>query len=145
MTDDAQKQIAALEPRDDKSLAEYRRVVGGAVDVLIGRGLPDAAQIEYKQVSETDRGAYLEFAGLLRNRPKGEELPAVFLHPKKWNKQVVVWIDPQGKAGLYGSDGTLETRDRKAALRWDGRGQRRSCSTKANSTPTASRPPRRAA
>jgi dienelactone hydrolase len=105
MTDDAQKQIAALAPRDQRSLAEYRRVVGGAIDVLIGRGLPDPKDIEYERVGETDRGDFTEYTALLRYRPQGEELPALFLHPKKWNQQVVVWIDPQGKAGLYATDG----------------------------------------
>jgi len=105
MTDDADKQIAALAPRDEKSLAEYRRVVGGAIDVLIGRGLPDPKDIEYERVGETDRGDYVEYTALLRNRPQGEELPTVFLQPKKWNKQVVIWVDAQGKSGLYATDG----------------------------------------
>ena len=37
ITEDSQRQMAALTPTDAESLAEYRRVVGGAVDVMIGR------------------------------------------------------------------------------------------------------------
>ena len=40
MTEDSRRQIEALEPRDAVSLQEYRRIVGGAVEVMVGRGLP---------------------------------------------------------------------------------------------------------
>ena len=105
MTNDARTQIAALAPKDSASLSEYRRVVGGAVEVLVGHRLPEAAEIEYENISEKERGNYVEFLGLLRNKEHGSELPAVFLHPRDWNKTVVVWVDESGKAGLFGSDG----------------------------------------
>ncbi len=105
MTKDAEKQIAALVPHDAKSLAAFRRVVGGAWDVLISRRLPAFADLDWQEPVKNDRGEYMEMAGLVRNKPAGEELPVVFLHPKKWNKQVVIWVHEQGKAGLYGSDG----------------------------------------
>ncbi len=106
MTEDAAKQIAALAPRDEKSWQEYRRVIGGAVDVLVGHDAPGASEVEYEHVAETDRGNYTEFAGLVRNKEHGSELPALFLHPKNWNKRVVIWADEAGKAALFGSDGT---------------------------------------
>ncbi|HEV3004230.1 MAG TPA: acetylxylan esterase, partial [Pirellulales bacterium] len=59
------------------------------------------------------RGDYLEFVGLLRNCEHGQELPTLFLQPKSWNKRVVVWIDEQGKAGVYGTDGGLKAEIRK--------------------------------
>ena len=46
MTDEARKQIASLAPTDGTSLAEYRRVVGGAVDVHDRRISAGAEQIE---------------------------------------------------------------------------------------------------
>jgi hypothetical protein len=50
----------------------------------------------------------MQFAGLLSNAEHGQELPVLFLQPKTWNKQVVIWIDEAGKAGLYGTDGGLK-------------------------------------
>jgi hypothetical protein len=81
-------------------------VVGGAWDVLLDRGLPSFSDLEWEEPVKNDRGEYMEMAGLVRNKPAGEEIPVLFLHPKKWNKQVVIWAHERGKAGLYGSDGS---------------------------------------
>jgi len=108
MKSDADKQIASLAPRDSESMAEYKRIVGGAVDVLIGRSLSDVGSVEYDQTVKNDKGDYLEMAGLLRHHVAGgrlEELPIVFLHPKTWQKKVVIWLDESGKAGLYNESG----------------------------------------
>lgn len=103
--DDARKQLAALTPRDAKSLNQFREIVGGAVDTTIGRNLLPGSQIEWDQTDKKDRGDYLEIVGLLNNETLGESLPTVFLHPKQWESQTVIWIDPQGKAGLYDEGG----------------------------------------
>ena len=113
LADDASRQIAALAPKDKASLATYRQVVGGAVDTLVGRELPAAGAIEYDQCAETDRGEYIEFAALLRNTAAGEAVPAVFLHPKRWNRRVVVCLFPNGKSGLFQSDGSLSATTKK--------------------------------
>jgi dienelactone hydrolase len=105
MTDDADRQISALVPSDSTSLEKFREIIGGGVEVLIGRGLSSATALEYKSVTEIDKGQYVESAALLRNQPEEEEIPVIFLHPKKWSQRVVVWVDEAGKAGLYGADG----------------------------------------
>ena len=96
-TDDAERQLRELE----KSQEAFRKTVGGAVDVLIGRNLSETGEVEWDMKEKNERGTYLEMAGLLRNPTYREELPAIFLHPKQWNKQTVVWIDEAGKGGLF--------------------------------------------
>jgi dienelactone hydrolase len=103
---DSDRQVAALQPSDSPSLARFREVVGGAVEVLLGHTLADIGTPEFEKTLEQDRGDYIEFAGLLRNPLHGQELPVAFLLPKNWNKRAVLWIDESGKSGLYGSDGT---------------------------------------
>ncbi len=98
---DTQQQLAAVVPRDRPSLAQFQQLIGGGLDIVIGRGLPDAGAQEFELVSKTDRGDYREMGGWLRHRTAGEELPIVFLHPETWNGQVVIWVDPQGKQGLW--------------------------------------------
>ena len=49
-TRDAAKQLAALRPTDTKSLEEYRRVVGGAVDALIGCRVSESSEHEWEQI-----------------------------------------------------------------------------------------------
>jgi len=113
MTESSDAQIAALRPTDEASLKRYREVIGGAVDVMIGRDLPDPADLEYERTGKTDRGDYLEMTALLRNTAHGEELPTLFLFPKQWNRQVVVWVHEEGKAGLLATDGSPRAAVRK--------------------------------
>jgi hypothetical protein len=44
-------------------------------------------------------------SGLIHNRKHGEEIPAAFLQPEHWNGKIVLWVFPQGKAGLFQADG----------------------------------------
>jgi dienelactone hydrolase len=113
MTAEAERQLAALEPKDSAGLAKYREVVGGAVEAILGHTLTDIGVPEFEKTLEEDRGDFIEFAGLLRNPLHGQELPVAFLLPKNWNKRAVLWIDESGKAGLYGSDGSLKPEIKK--------------------------------
>jgi dienelactone hydrolase len=81
--------------------AAFREVVGGAVEILIGRTPADAGTIEWRSVTATDRGNYRQIGGLLRDRLRGEELPVIRLEPVNWNGTTVVCVDPVGKAGLF--------------------------------------------
>jgi dienelactone hydrolase len=108
VTDDAAKQIDALAPKPgaSKSLEEYRRVVGGAWDTIIGRRLEDVGTVEHELKDKVDKGSYLQMTSLLTLHDRSEQVPVLFLHPKGgWNKQVVVWVDESGKAGLLEGDG----------------------------------------
>lgn len=106
LADAAGKQLQSLEPRDTAGVAKWREVVGGAVETLVGRGAPAASDLEYEKADETDAGTYLQFTGLLKNKPRGEELPIVFLHPKNWNGRAAIWLSEQGKSALFAADGT---------------------------------------
>jgi len=102
---DAQRQLDELKPTDADTLRRFREVAGGAIDVIIGRNLPAAADIDYDQNYKEDRGDYLHMMGLLRNKPREEELPISFLYPKQWEGQVVIWLTETGKAGLLSETG----------------------------------------
>ena len=97
LTDDANHQLAEA----TRSREEFRRVVGGAVDVVTGRTLAEVGEMKAEPAERTDRGSYVEIPGLARNLTHGEELPAVVLWPKQWNRQIVMWVSAQGKAGLF--------------------------------------------
>jgi dienelactone hydrolase len=106
LTDDDAKQLAALAPTDANSLTKFRDVIGTGWRTLIGRELPDSKSIEREKLKKEDRGEFFYFGDVLRLKKQQEELPIVFLHPKKWNKQVVVWVDESGKSGLFNADGS---------------------------------------
>ncbi len=105
LTAESDRQLAALTPGDAASLARYRQVVGGAVDVIVGRELPNPADIDYELIDEQSKDNHSQFAALLRYKPRGEELPIIFFHPNQWNGRVVIWAHERGKAGLVGDDG----------------------------------------
>ncbi len=104
MSDDSDKQLAAASPKDTASLAKFRDLVGTGWRAMIGRDLPLSSTVERQKIKKEDRGSFFFFADLLKLPKFGEELPVVFLHPKTWNKQVVIWIDENGKSGLFNAD-----------------------------------------
>ncbi len=90
-------------PQDGEA---FRRVVGGAWDVILGRRLEDVGEVTFELKAKTDRGSHLEMTGLVTHVPAREQLPVLFLHPKEnWNGQIVIWIDGNGKSGLLAPDG----------------------------------------
>lgn len=101
ITDDSAKQMAALTPTDAKSLAEFRRVVGGAFDAMIGRQLYAAGAVDFQTIQSNTRPECDVISGLARCRSNHEQLPVVILKPKSWNKRLVIWADGAGKAGLF--------------------------------------------
>ena len=104
--DDAQKQLAAIAPKDAASLEKWRKVAGGGIDAILGRGLPGKDDVEWVNLKETPQGDAVRFLGVLRNKARHEELPVLFFLPKTWDRQVVIWLSEQGKTGLVKEDGS---------------------------------------
>ncbi len=99
--------MAALAPTDASSLAEYRRIVGGALQTIIGRGMPDHGDIQRTKVDKEEQEGYLYFEDILRLQTQGEELPVISLYPQasEWNGDVVIWVDGRGKRGMFDAGG----------------------------------------
>jgi dienelactone hydrolase len=111
LTEDARKQIAAVAPEDAGSLRRYRKVVGVAWDILL-RSLPDDPEIEFKETKSVDRHKYRETIGLLSYRTienHSAKLPTIVIEPKKSGDRTVIWIDKEGKAGLYSGDSSIKS------------------------------------
>ncbi len=104
LTEDSNKQLLA----SAKSADSMRKDVGSAIEVLIGRTIEETGEVQWELKNKTDRGAYVEMTGLLKNAGRQEELPVTWLYPKKWNGQAVVWLDQNGKSGLFSAAGVLK-------------------------------------
>jgi len=113
ITEDSERQMQALAPRDAASLAEYRRIVGGALEVMIGRGVPAPGAIQAASRQDEDRGQWRMVKMLLRYAAEGEEIPAILLEPKGEVKEIVIWIDALGKQSLVDSGGAPREQVRK--------------------------------
>jgi hypothetical protein len=101
LTQDSQKQLDDLIPKDKASMSRYRQVVGSAVDIMIGRRMPDPATLQLKTVSKKNLGSIQLTVGLLLNIKAKTELPIILLEPLQANRQLVLWVHSKGKAGLY--------------------------------------------
>ena len=111
LTADAERQVVALAPRNAQSLERYRKVVGGAWDILL-RNLPDNPQVHFERMNSVDRGKHRETVGLLSYRTIEDhhaKLPMVVLAPRQAGERTVIWIDKEGKAGLYTDDGSVKS------------------------------------
>ena len=84
--------------------------------VVLDSDLATAGQVTWELVDKKDRGTYLEMPGLHNNATYREQTPVVWLYPKdNWNGRAVIWLSPEGKAGLY-KDGGDEPREEVARL-----------------------------
>jgi hypothetical protein len=101
----AQKQLDAIQPKDAASAAKWREVVGGAFEAIVGGSLPVRSDLEIADQQKTEVGGGTRYAGLLRIKSRGHELPAVLLQPGNWNGRAVIWLSEQGKSALFGDDG----------------------------------------
>jgi hypothetical protein len=103
MTEASDKQMKALEPKDAKSLEEYRRVVGAAVRVMIGEELPKPGALEVrlapKEVKLAD-GVAMRLAALGR-KGEGDMLPMARVFKGGRGSGVVIWVHPDGKKSLF--------------------------------------------
>lgn len=105
MTADAESQLSQICAADHVNLISLRSTLGAAWNMMVGRGLPPAADIDFKQVDKQCKGTYVQVTGLVQNRPVGEELPTLFFFPLQWNGEAVLWVSPEGKSGVVDSAG----------------------------------------
>jgi dienelactone hydrolase len=102
--EDAQKQLAEAA----SSPEQFRSIYGPAFDVILGRNFADAGNLKWDMVHKTDRGAWIQMDGMIRNQTYTNELPAVFCYPKQWNGKTVVWLSGEGKQALFTAEGSLK-------------------------------------
>ncbi len=97
----AEDQLTALVPDDAASLEKFRRVVGGALEVLLHTSLPEPEDVVAKRMTiEEYEGCSIETLRLSR-RDSGEDVPAALAVPPEWNGVVVVRVNGSflGSAG----------------------------------------------
>jgi dienelactone hydrolase len=115
LADESDRQLESLTPTYVDSLRRYRQVVGGAFQTIIGRGLPNADEIKRTKVEKRQSDGVLHFKDILRLETPGEELPVISLFPASvpWNDDVVIWVDPAGKRGMFDEVGEVRAEVRR--------------------------------
>jgi hypothetical protein len=80
----------------EEQLATRPQLAATGWQVALGRTLEETGTTfswDAATATKTDRGDHVELRGLVVNPTHGEEVAAVFLYPKSWNGEVVVWLD----------------------------------------------------
>jgi dienelactone hydrolase len=102
MTEASDTQMKTLEPKDAKSLENYRKVVGSAVRVMLGEELPKPGSLKIhmapKEVKLAD-GVTMHLSAIGREGG-GDMVPVAGVFKGKHEAGAVVWIHPEGKASL---------------------------------------------
>jgi dienelactone hydrolase len=101
MTTASDKQIAALAPKDAASLAEFRKVVGTALRVMVGDELPKEVAVRKGPVASKHDGFHMHRA-VLGRKDEADAVPSagVFGPKVRAGGPLVVWVHPKGKASL---------------------------------------------
>tara|TARA_Y100001933_G_scaffold259843_1_gene310666 strand:+ start:14339 stop:16564 length:2226 start_codon:yes stop_codon:yes gene_type:complete len=103
-----QKQIEALTPSDHKSFARYQEIVGGALQTMVGREVPNRDSIERLPLSKVDQGDFLRESLLVSSPEYGEEIPATHFipaHTKRFDPRPIIWLTDGGRMSLESPDG----------------------------------------
>ncbi|MBY0514893.1 MAG: acetylxylan esterase, partial [Gemmataceae bacterium] len=110
-------QLKALEPKDAKSLTEFKRVVGTALRVMVNSEIPPTNHVKM-WVGTSGRlkpGGFEVNGGVIyRARPEalnaepdlndvgeGDAVPFIWGKPSKEAAGIVLWVHPKGKASLF--------------------------------------------
>lgn len=99
---DSDAQIQKLVPSTADELAEYRRVVGGAWETILGRRLDQTGDVTLKKTKQLSRDGLPITLGLLN---RGDEQLPIIEIGGSGNKGTVVWITDRGKQGVFEGDG----------------------------------------
>ncbi|MBM4070588.1 MAG: acetylxylan esterase [Planctomycetes bacterium] len=109
LTREADKQMKQLFPRDKARLAEFRRVAGTALRVMMGGGLPERGEVVASPPGRPAVGiTVVEMT--LKRKSTGEHIPARLVRKSKGNGTVIVLVHPGGADGLW-TDKQLKTQE----------------------------------
>ena len=94
--------LSALAKDIGGKVAADPQIARKGLQTILDSKLATAGDVEWQLVHKNERDGHLEMVGLLNNTTYREQVPAVFLYPKEgWNKRAVLWLSPDGKAGLF--------------------------------------------
>lgn len=98
--------LASLAGQTKETLSKKPKLAKEGWTVILDSSLKTAGKTKWQLVDKIDRGTFLEMPGLHNNSTYKEQVPVIWLYPKSnWNKRAVIWLSPEGKAGLYDDDG----------------------------------------
>jgi len=83
---------------------EYRRVVGGAWETILGRRFDQVGQVKFVQSSRKSIGQISVSTGRIEHVGTGEHFPAIRVEPLQASIGTVIWVSDTGKSSLWNED-----------------------------------------
>jgi dienelactone hydrolase len=106
LTQESEKQLQALFPRDAKGLAEVRRVVGTALRVMVNDRLPSAKEVAAAKKETVGQTKFMVASSVIGRKGQGEAIPVALAKGPEFNGTVVVAVHPEGVHGLLAEKDT---------------------------------------
>ena len=104
--DDLERRLLAeLAAESDATVAADPSIARRGWQSILDSSLQSVGKVEWQLTSKKDRGTYLEMPGFHNNTTHQQQVPVVWLYPKKWKNRATIFLSPDGKAGIYGPDG----------------------------------------
>ena len=90
----------------DRQIAAQPGVVARAWELMIGRPMPEAADLQNERGNRTSRDNYRVTTGTLTNTKQAETIPYVYVEPASdtWNGSVALWLTNRGIDDLKAGD-----------------------------------------
>ena len=99
MSQASDAQMAKLTPTDEKSLTEFRKVVGTALRVMVNSSVPSTVTVQ--GYSSEEKQNFTIHKAILGRKGEGDALPSMGLIPKGFSCScAVLWLHPKGIASL---------------------------------------------
>jgi Acetyl xylan esterase (AXE1) len=97
-TEHANQTMQRLIPKSSAEVAEFRRVVGGGWDTILGRQLAQVGDVTFAESRESSQETHKTRVGLIEHA--GEQIPTLIREPKGTVKDTMIWITSSGKAEM---------------------------------------------
>jgi dienelactone hydrolase len=104
LTQASDKQFAELATKPE----EYRRVVKAALEAMVVDRLPEKAEPVEGSFKSLKANSFEVHQAVLTRPGSTDRIPTVGIIPTDWNKTLVIWTHPDGKAGLFEKDGRTQ-------------------------------------
>lgn len=100
---DSEEEIEKLIPRNADQYEQYRRILGGAWETILGRSLGQVQDVTFEKTKEVKRQRASVTLGTLNHA--GEQLPYAEIRKEGvTSKGTVIFVSDQGKSGLFVGD-----------------------------------------
>lgn len=112
MTERADKQLDALVPKDAKGAAEFQRIFGRALRVMMNDKLPPPTEVTQLGGQKENKDGVIVVTRIISRKGAGETVRVQEIGGRDFAGPLVVWVHPDGLAGLW-QDGKLTPAARK--------------------------------